>query len=123
MAGDVTIRRLDEMSAYGRGVFVTVGADLGITSFGINVERWPACSNEYPEHDETGVGQEEVYLVLRGSATLRAGGEEYPLEPGTFARVGPRQVRKLLPGPEGADVLCLGGIPGEAFRPSGPTTE
>ena len=104
-------------------MFVTVGADLGITSFGINVERWPACSNGYPEHDETGVGQEEVYLVLRGSATLRAGGEEYPLEPGTFARVGPRQVRKLLPGPEGADVLCLGGIPGEAFRPSGPTTE
>ena len=33
--------------------------------------------------------QEEVYTVLEGAATLRAGGEEHRLEPGVFARVGP----------------------------------
>jgi mannose-6-phosphate isomerase-like protein (cupin superfamily) len=117
---DVVIKRLDEMRAYGRGVFVTVGNDLGVSSFGINVERWHPNAQEHPEHDETGVGQEEVYLVLRGSATLRVGEEEFALEPGTFARVGPAERRKLLPGPDGADVLCLGGIPGEPFRASGP---
>ena len=34
-------------------------------------------------------GQEEVYTVLEGKATLTVGGEEHELEPGVFARVGP----------------------------------
>jgi hypothetical protein len=108
------------MDALGRGVFVTVGRALGVTSFGINVERWPPNADGHPEHDEATSGQEEVYAVLEGSAVLRVGDEEHLLEPGVFARVGPGVRRKLLAGPEGAAVLCLGAIPGEPFRPSGP---
>ena len=31
---------------------------------------------------------------------------------GTFARVGPEERRKLVPGPDGVTVLALGGVPG-----------
>jgi uncharacterized cupin superfamily protein len=121
MSVDVTVKGLDEMKAYGRGVFVTVGNELGISSFGINVERWPANCEEHPEHDESGVGQEEIYVPLRGTCFLIADGQEFRLEPGVFARVGPGQRRRIVTRDEAVELLCLGGIPGEAFRPSGPT--
>jgi hypothetical protein len=120
MTADVRVKRLDEMRAYGRGVFVTVGDELGISSFGINVERWPANCDRHPEHDEAEVGQEEIYLPLTGACYLIADDEEFRLEPGTFARVGPAQRRRIVTRDEPVDLLCLGGIPGEPFRPSGP---
>ena len=59
-----------------------------MSSFGIAVMDFPPNSTEYPEHDQTEDGQEEVYTALAGKATLMVGGEEYELEPGVFARVG-----------------------------------
>jgi hypothetical protein len=50
-----------------------------------------------------------VYVVLEGSATLVAGGEEHELQACVFARVGP--------GPDGVTLLCLGGVPGSAYTP------
>lgn len=117
---DVTVKHLDAMKSYGQGVFVTVGAELGTSSFGVNVERWPPGATDHPEHDEAESGQEEVYFVFAGSATLHVGDERHELPPGTFARVGPRERRKLVAGPEGVHVLCLGGIPGRPFRPNRP---
>jgi hypothetical protein len=122
MSVDVTVKGLDEMKAYGKRVFVTVGAELGISSFGINVERWPANCDRHPEHDEAEVGQEEIYVPLSGSCVLIADGEEFQLEPGVFARVGPRQRRRIVTRDDPVDLLCLGGIPGEAFRASGPAS-
>jgi hypothetical protein len=122
MTVDVTVKRLDDMKAYGQGVFVTVGHELGISSFGINVERWPADCDQHPEHDEAEAGQEEIYLPLSGSCYLIADGEEFRLEPGTFARVGPTQRRRIITRQEPVDLLCLGGVPGEPFRPSGPAS-
>ena len=112
---DVTVKRLDEFES-NRGFFYRVRSGLGVTSFGMNVERWPPNSDMHPEHDEHQQGQEEVYVVLEGSATLRAGGEDYRLEPGVFARIGPGVMRKLLPGDEGVTVLCLGGVPGGVYH-------
>ena len=91
-----------------------------MTSFGINVERWPANSTDYPEHDESASGQEEVYTVLEGSATLAVGDARFELSPGVFARVGPGERRKILPGPDGVVLLCLGGVPGGAYAPAAP---
>ena len=54
-------------------MFVAIRDELGISSFGINIERWPP------------------------NAT------------------------KLLAGPDGLTVLCLGAVPGGKYRPSGPT--
>lgn len=109
------MKRLEDFES-NRGVFHRARAGLGVSSFGMNVERWPPNSDLYPEHDEHQQGQEEVYVVLEGSATLVAGGEEHRLDPGVFARVGPGVMRKILPGDDGVTLLCLGGVPGAVYR-------
>ena len=120
MAG-VTVKRLDEFD--NNGGFFRARAGLGVTSFGLAVEHWPPNDDRYPEHDESSTGQEEVYVVLEGSGALRAAGEEHRLEPGVFARVAPGVTRKLLPGADGLEVLCIGGVPGGVFQPRGWTEE
>src|SRR5688572_10413708 len=105
----VTVRHLDELESMGQGALVRVGAGLGVSSFGMNVERWPAESTDHPEHDEGGSGQEEVYIVLSGSAVLQADGAEHDLRPGVFARVAPGVRRQIVTREESVVVLCLGG--------------
>ena len=73
----------------------------------------------YPDHehgpDAYDPNQEEVYIPLEGSATLVTDGVEHELRPGVMARVGPKQLRKIVPGPEGVRFVALGGTPG-AFQ-------
>jgi len=115
---DVTIKRFDELESYkGEGRFSYAAKTLGVSAWGMNVLRFPAGWGEYPEHDHAADGQEEVYVVLEGSATLRAGDETFTLERGVLARVGPAQKRKLVPGPNGVTVLAIGGTPGKAYVP------
>jgi uncharacterized membrane protein len=77
----------------------------------------PANWAGYPEHDHARDGQEEVYVVLRGSAQLQAGDQSWRLEPGTLVRVGPGQKRKITPGGDGVTLLALGGTSGKAYEP------
>jgi mannose-6-phosphate isomerase-like protein (cupin superfamily) len=114
---DVTVKRLEEFEPIFRGGMRRVRSGLGVTSFGIQVEEFPPNATEYPEHDHTGDGMEEVYTALEGRAILEVGGEEHVLEPGIFARVGPRERRKILTRDEGARVLAIGGVPGQAYQP------
>jgi hypothetical protein len=80
----------------------------------------PPNFEHYPEHGhghgESEEGQEEVYIPLAGSAMLLAGDERFELAPGVWARVGPGQPRRLLPGPDGLRYVAIGGIPG-TFEP------
>lgn len=119
---DVTIKRFDELEKYagegGGGEFLYAGKGLGVTAWGMNVMRLPAHWDGYPDHDHSEDGQEEVYVVLKGSAVLHADGESWTLEPGTIARVGPAQKRRLVPGDDGVTLLGLGGTPGKPFKPS-----
>src|SRR5579875_12188 len=74
---------------------------------------------DYPEHDHADDGQEEVYVVLRGTVELEVDGRRSMLDPGRIAHVGPGTRRKLHPGPNGARVLALGGVPGQVYsRPA-----
>ena len=114
---DVTVKGLDEFEAVFGGGMRRVRAGLGVTSFGIQVIEMPPGYEHYPEHDHTHDEQEEVYTVLSGSAKLLAGGEEYELEPGTFARVGPGEKRKLISGEQGVRLLALGATPGSVYTP------
>ena len=110
---DVTVKHIDELESYdGKGRFLFARRGLGVTSFGMNVERFPAGYADYPDHDHEKDGQEEVYFVVEGSVVLHAGDEAFELTPGTFARVGPGQKRKIVPGDEGVTLLALGGKPG-----------
>jgi mannose-6-phosphate isomerase-like protein (cupin superfamily) len=112
---DVTIKRVEEFDTPNGGGFCRARAGLGVTSFGMQVENFPPNFEEYPEHDHSDDGQEEVYTVLSGSATLHVGDESYALEPGVFVRVGPKVTRKITTGSEPARLLALGGVPGAAY--------
>ena len=119
---DVTVKRLDELDAYqGKPgdprVFLYAAKGLGVTAWGMNVLELPAGWAHYPDHDHTKDGQEEVYVVLEGNATLEAGGKQFPLHRGVLVRVGPETKRKLVPGPNGVTLLALGGTPGKAYAP------
>ena len=118
---DVTIKRIDEMDHYQGpnalpGIkFRSAGRQLGVSAWGMNVlDLEPNCAN-HPEHDHTKDGQEEVYVVLRGAATLHAGDERFDLKAGAMVRVAPGQKRKFVAGPEGLTLLALGGTPGQAY--------
>ena len=77
--------------------FFLARRDLGVQSFGLQVGRLRKDEAVYPAHDEAGSGQEEVYIVLEGTGKLIADGEETPLRPGSFVRVGPSARRDVVP--------------------------
>jgi hypothetical protein len=116
---DVTFREIDRMDAIHGGVARRARAELGVTAWGMQVFTLPANWDGYPEHthaaDAFDPNQEEVYIPLEGSARLVADGESFELRPGTMARVGPDQPRRILPGPAGIRFVALGGRPG-AFQ-------
>lgn len=114
---DVTVKRHEDFEAIFGGGFRRVRAGLGVSSFGLAVIDLPPNFKAYPEHDQSHDHQEEVYTVLSGRATLHVGGEEYELEPGVWARVGPGEKRKLVTGEESCRVACIGGTPGRAYDP------
>src|ERR1700694_492818 len=112
-----SVKRIDEMeTAFGGGMRLARAA-LGVTSFGMQVEEFPPNFDQYPEHSHSEDGQEEVYVVLRGSAEIEIEGERIPLDPETMVRGGPGVSRRIFPGPEGVRVLALGGVPGAAYEP------
>jgi mannose-6-phosphate isomerase-like protein (cupin superfamily) len=113
-----TAKRIDEMEAGFGGGFVKARAELGVTSFGMQVIMMPGNFPDYPEHDHTHDGQEEVYIALEGSGTLDIAGEQVGLEKDTLVRVAAGVKRKVVPGPEGIKMLVLGGCPGEPYKAS-----
>jgi uncharacterized cupin superfamily protein len=122
MSDDVVARRIEEIEHYtGPGAlpgirFHPAGRVLGVSAWGMNALEIDAGCTSYPEHDHAADGQEEVYAVLRGSGTLEAGETRIALEPGSLVRVGPRQKRKIVPGPQGITVLAIGATPGKAYE-------
>jgi mannose-6-phosphate isomerase-like protein (cupin superfamily) len=112
---DITVKRIEEFDTPNGGGFCRARASLGVTAFGMQVEQFPAHFQHHPRHDHAGDGQEEVYTVLAGSATLHAGGREIRLEPGVFARVGPGEERQITTGDEPVQLLAIGGTPGAAY--------
>lgn len=133
---DVSRKRIDELdsiSGFFEGItYRRAGADLGVTAFGMSIQELEAGAEDYPEHDHSAegvggrmfakrpgqLGQEEVYVVLRGSGTLIADGAEHALDPDHVVRVGPTVKRKIVPGPDGIRLLALGGVPGSAYDDS-----
>jgi quercetin dioxygenase-like cupin family protein len=105
------VARLDDLERRGR--FIPVREHLGIHSFGINAVTLGEDGTLINEHDESGSGQEEVYVVLDGTATFEIEGQTFDAPAGTFVSVPPESRRKAT---GDATVLALGGTPGEAFQ-------
>jgi mannose-6-phosphate isomerase-like protein (cupin superfamily) len=133
---DVVHTRIEDIEAlqgFERVSLRRAAAALGVSSFGISIEELAPGADEYPEHDhsEEGIGgrmfanrpqqlgQEEVYVALRGSGTLEAGGERYTIDSDHIVRVGPAVKRKITPGPDGLRLLALGATPGRPYDAGG----
>ncbi|HKJ35698.1 MAG TPA: cupin domain-containing protein [Solirubrobacterales bacterium] len=120
---DCTVKRLEDFEAVFGGGLRRVRAGLGVTAFGLAVIELPARFESYPEHTQEHDGQEEVYTLLEGRATLEVGGERHELEPGVWARVGAGERRRLVTAEEPAKVLAIGGVPGGVYEPPDFTEE
>jgi hypothetical protein len=101
---------------------VYIRRDLEIESFGVNAfYQGTTGALVIGEHDEVGPagsGHEELYVVVAGSCTFTVGGEELdaPRSTAVFVR-DPATKRSARALEDGTIVLCVGGRPGEAFRP------
>ena len=117
---DVTVVAIDDMEPIHGGLARRARAELGVTAWGMQVLTLPPNWDAYPLHNHDGdafdPNQEEVYIPIEGAATLVAGGNEYELRPGLMVRVGPAELRKIVPGPQGIRFVAVGGAPG-AFTP------
>lgn len=113
--------RIDDLPSLWDGVAKLVRSGLGLTAFGVNVlDLGPDYTTS--DHTEAESGQEELYVVLRGAATMLVGppGQEERVElpqGEVVARVAPEARRLFQTGPEGARILIVGGTPGQAYEP------
>jgi mannose-6-phosphate isomerase-like protein (cupin superfamily) len=112
-----TLKLIDELSSINHGAVKLAGDELGVRSFGLQVLDLPAGFTDYPEHDHAHDRQEEVYVVLAGSAELTVGDARVRAEPGSLVLVEPESRRKLVPGPDGVRILAIGCAPGDYERP------
>ena len=113
---DYTAKRIKDMEAGFGGGFVKARAELGVSSFGMQVLQMPPNYGDYPEHDHAESGQEEVFLAIGGSGWIEIEGERVELDGKTFVRVGPEAKRKVYAGPDGLRMLAIGGAPGEPYK-------
>jgi len=113
----VTVRRQEDFERTGN--WLLARRSLGVGAFGINVVEIPA-GDRIPEHDEVDRDQEEVFIVLAGSATLLVDGIEIPAPAGTYARLDPPLRRTVVnTGAEPATVLIVSAPCSSGYEPMG----
>ena len=121
---DITVKTIEQIEAYSGphaipGMrFRPAREALGVSAWGMSVLELDAQCSGYPRHDHGDDGHEEVYVVLRGSVVLQAGGTERKLGQGDLVRVAPGTARKFVTRDQPATLLALGGTPGKAYAPS-----
>ena len=113
---DYTQKRIDELAAINHGAVKLAGDELGVRAFGLQVLDLPPGFADYPEHDHAADGQEEVYIVLSGSAQIRVSGVPVEADAGSLVRVDPAARRKVVPGPQGVRILAIGCAAGRAYE-------
>ena len=91
--------------------------ELDVQAFGINAWTSQAAGQSViGEHDETGNGHEEVYVVLSGHATFTLDGETHDAPQGTVVFVRDPSVKRSAVGDESdTTILVIGAKRGEAF--------
>lgn len=104
---DETGITLVSLDTGGEQRFQRLRAELGVSSFGLNlITLQPRQRGRVHRHER----QEEVYLVLEGEPTLVTEGGSHVLRKGDLARVGPAVRRQLCnPGSEVVRILAIGG--------------
>jgi tetratricopeptide (TPR) repeat protein len=94
---------------------------LDITAFGVQAFRAPSGVDVINQHDETllgEAGQEELYIVLNGSATFEIDGESVEAPAGSLVQVQPTSMRKATAKDDDTTILVVGGTSGKAYEPA-----
>jgi tetratricopeptide (TPR) repeat protein len=109
-------------------VRLAVRRELDIEAFGVNAFRSVAENaqiiNEHVELGLSSAGQQELYVVLNGSATFTIDGERVEAPAGSLVFVpDPATKRGAVAAEVGTTVLAIGGTPGEAYRVSPPEAQ
>lgn len=124
---DYVAKRWDEMEPF---IGVVPGVEmypirraLGIEAFGISrvvLERDADTKDYtgYPDHEHTGDGQEEVYVIARGSGELKMPDVAIEVGVGDMIRVAPDVKRKFIPSEEGLEFVAIGAPVGAAYEPA-----
>ena len=102
-----------------------VRRSFDITSFGVQAFSAPSGVDVIRAHDEMllgEAGQEELYVVLKGSATFEIDGEPVEAPEGSFVHVQPTAMRKATAKDDDTTILVVGGTPGKAYEPAPPET-
>jgi hypothetical protein len=82
---------------------------LGLTAFGVNVFGGDDGTTLVHEHDESGSGQEELYVVMRGCARVRLAGDDVAVPAiGVVAIPDPAVVRSAVATADGTLLLAVG---------------
>ncbi len=99
---------VDDIEPAGPGGAVRfVRRELGVEAFGINwFELGPGVVGR--EHDESETGQEEVYVVVRGSGRVKVGDEVVELRQWDAIRFDKDTMRNMEAGPDGIEYLAFG---------------
>lgn len=113
------IARLEEIERDPtRREWIPIRRRFQIEAFGVNA--WSAAGPEddlIPEHEESSIGHEELYVVVDGRATFMVGGDEIDAPAGTIVFVRDPAVQRGARAQDGgATILTVGAKPGEAFR-------
>jgi hypothetical protein len=119
----ISVGELDAIPVDEGLVWHPVRRRLGIRAFGINAYTSDSVGGQVvEEHDETGSGaggHEELYIVMRGSATFTIDGETLDAPAGTLVFIHePRVKRVAIAEEEGTLVLAVGGEPGRPYAVS-----
>ena len=114
-----TVKRIDEMEASFLGTYKRARAELGVTSFGMQViDLPPNLSEGYPEHDHTHDSQEEVFITMSGRGEIFIDGESVELSPDQMVRIAPEAKRRVVTHDEPIRLLIVSGVPGGVYEPA-----
>jgi hypothetical protein len=100
------------------GVVRFLRRELGVEAFGVNWFELPPNA-EGREHDETGSGQEEVNIIIRGDGVYRIDSEEVPVTAPMVLRFDAETTRQPVAGPNGMTMIAVGARKG-SYEPRGP---
>ena len=79
---------------------------LGCEKSGLSLQSVAAGARQPFGHHHT--DEEEIYLVLKGGGTMRAGKEDVELRPMDAVRVAPGVTRAIEAGPDGIEFVAFG---------------
>jgi hypothetical protein len=122
MSRGYEILSIDELEQYpstaGTQVLLPLRRRLGFQPFGVNAWLGPEAGDHVIERHRETDGPEELYVVLRGTATFTLDEETFEAPVGTLVHAPPGTLREAIAAEPGTIVLAMGAKPGEAFTPS-----